>query len=112
MAALLRDHVSLLQDALEDVLNTMFTTITSLQRDAAATAQTASANPVRFGQLPALANQIVKNVKFIDVLIDETDAETCIGKDIDEIKEILQSMNAEYEESVTNLSTTCEHAEM
>jgi hypothetical protein len=56
----------------------------------------------------ALANQIVKKVKFTD----ETGAETCIRKHVDEIKETLQRMNPEYEENVINLSTTCEDAEM
>jgi hypothetical protein len=107
-----RDHVSLLQEAFEDVLNTMFTTITSIQRDAAAPTQSNAGSAIRFDQLPVLADQIVKKVKMIYVLIDETDAETCIGKDIDEIRETLQRRSSEYEESVMGLSATCEQAEM
>jgi hypothetical protein len=67
---------------------------------------------MRFDQLPGLADQIVKKVEFIDILTDETDAETYIGRDIHEIKETLQRRNAKYQESVMNLTTTCEQAEM
>jgi hypothetical protein len=110
-AAAPRDHVSLLQEAFEDVLNTMFTTILSIQRDAAVPSQANAGSQIRFDQLPVLADQIVKKVKMIDVLIDETDAETCIGKDIDEIRETLQQRSSEYEENVMGLSETCEQAE-
>jgi uncharacterized protein YeeX (DUF496 family) len=106
-----RDYVGLLQERFEDVLNTMFTTISNIQRDAAAAPQPGEPNQVRFEQLPGLADQIVRKVKSIDALIDEANEETCLGKDIDEIREALARKSADYEDRVRDLNGNCRLAE-
>jgi hypothetical protein len=106
-----RDYVGLLQERFEDVVNTMFTTVLNIQRDAAAPAHSGEPNPIRFEQLPSLADQIVRKVKAIDALIDEANEETCLGKDIDEIREALARKSADYEERVNELSGNCRLAE-
>lgn len=103
-------YVSLLQDSFEDLLNTMFTTVMEIHRDAAAPAAPGDPNQLKFEQLAGLADQIVKKSKAIDALIDEADQETCIGKDVKEIKESLAQKSAEYEQKVHELGPKCDEA--
>ena len=110
MSTIVKDHVGLLQEAFEDLLNTMFKTITEIHRDAAAPPAPGDQNQLRFEQLPILADQIVKKVKAIDALIDEAAQETCIGKDIKEIKDLLAEGSAEYEQQVRELGPNCDAA--
>ena len=110
MSVKMKDHVGLLQDSFEEVLNLMFTTITAINRDAAPGNANNDPNQLKFDQLPGLADQIVKKVKAIDALIDEADQETCIGKDVKEIKESLAEKSAEYEHKVQELEPNCEAA--
>lgn len=107
----LTDHVGCLQDSFQDLLNTMFTTISSIQRDAAIPLQPNDLNQLKFEQLPILADTIVKKVKQIDVLIDVANEETLIGKDIEEIKNSLEKQKQEYQSEVVALSSNCEVAE-
>jgi hypothetical protein len=107
-----RDYVCLLQERFEDMLNTMTTTISKIQRDAASLPQPGEPNQLRYDQLPALADQIVRKVKAIDALIDEANEETCLGKDLDQIREELARKAAEYEESVSLLNENCRLAEI
>ena len=106
------DHVGMLQSAFEDLLNTMFTTISNIQRDAAAPSQVNDPQQIKFDQLPQLADQIVKKVKNIDSIIDRANEETCIGKDVVEIKETLNQKSEAYENEVCGLQENCKKAEL
>lgn len=105
------DHVGELQKAFEDLLNTMFTTISKIQRDAAAPASSNDPNQIKFEQLPLLADQIVKQTKNIDNIIDRANEETCIGKDIQDIKDTLNQKAESYENEVIQLNESCAQAE-
>jgi uncharacterized membrane protein YccC len=89
----------------------MTTTISKIQRDATALPQAGEPNQLRFDQLPSLADQIVRKVKAIDALIDEANEETCLGKDVDEIRDELARKAADYEESLGELNEKCRLAE-
>lgn len=106
----LRDHVGLLQETFEGLLTQIFITIENIQRDACLPAGT-NENQLKFENLPQLAEDIVKRVKYIDALIDEANKETCIGKDEKEILQSLNDKNQEYERDVESLSENCEQAE-
>ncbi|EAX94763.1 hypothetical protein TVAG_346260 [Trichomonas vaginalis G3] len=106
----LRDHVGLLQEGFEGLLTTIFRTIENIQRDACLAPGT-NENQLKFENLPQIAEEIVKRVKYIDALIDEADKETCIGKDEKEILQSLNDKNLEYEQDVESLSQNCEQAE-
>ncbi|KAK8894859.1 hypothetical protein M9Y10_023299 [Tritrichomonas musculus] len=105
------DHVGMLQEAFADLLNTMFTTISNIQRDAASSNSGNDPNQIKFDQLPQLADQIVKKTKNIDNIIDQANDETCIGKDIQEIKDTLSQKAESYENDVKDLDESCAEAE-
>ena len=105
----LKDHVGILQDQFEILLTSMFESIGSIQRDAAAAPGT-NEQQLKYENLPQIAEDIVKRVKTIDALIDEANKETCIGKDESEILESLREKTQEYEEDVASLTPKCEEA--
>lgn len=105
------DHVGMLQEAFEDLLNTMFTTISNIQKDAASPNQGNDPNQIRFEQLPQLADQIVKKTKNIDNIIDRANEETCIGKEMQEIKDTLSQKEKSYKNDVNELKENCAQAE-
>ncbi|KAH0790662.1 hypothetical protein GPJ56_005403 [Histomonas meleagridis] len=108
MASKLQDHVGLLHDSFDDLLKTMFSMISAIQDE---TNKAENPNQIQFDQLPSLAERIVKKVQSIDILIDETIEETFLGKDIEEIKELLALKITEYEDNVMSLQNNCRAAE-
>ena len=111
MTIKLKDHVGLLHDSFDDLLKTMFSMVSAIQDDASSQNQIENPNQIQFDQLPSLAERIVKKVQSIDTLIDETIEETFLGKDIDEIKELLTLKITEYEDNVMSLQDNCKMAE-
>lgn len=105
------DHVGELQKAFEELLDTMFKTISNIQRDAAAPTSSNDPNQIKFDQLSSLARQIVEKTKDIDRIIDRANEETCIGKDIQDIKDTLIQKAESYEKKVIELNESCAQAE-
>lgn len=105
------DHVGELQKEFDELLTLMFTTISNIQRDAAAPSSSNDSNQIKFDQLPQLADQIVEKTKKIDSIIDQANEKTCIGKDIQDIKVIFNKQAESYEKEVIELGESCEEAE-
>lgn len=111
ITAKIPDHVGELQKAFEELLDTMFKTISNIQRDAAAPTSSNDPNQIKFDQLSSLARQIVEKTKDIDRIIDRANEETCIGKDIQDIKDTLNQKAESYEKKVIELNESCAQAE-
>ena len=107
-----KDYVGLLEGAFKDQIRYMLDVISAIERDAIGPGQVPEPGQITFQQIPTLAEQIVRKSKAIDNLIDEANQETCIGKDIGEIKHTLAQKSAEYKESVQSLSRNCEEAKV
>lgn len=107
-----KDHVSLIQEAFEDLLDTMFNAISSINRDAVRSEHTNDPNQLRFDQLPALADQVIERVKNVDAVINEADAKSCIGKDVEEVRAELAEKTQEIDAKRQALRPQCEEAEV
>ena len=110
----LRDHVGMLQDAFAELLTTMFQSINWINANATLPQDNPNPNDPKqasFDQIPLQAQQVINRVKEIDALIDEANSQTCIGKEIDDIKAAIQEQSDEYDRQVGELSSKCEEAE-
>jgi len=107
----IRDHVGLLQKGFEELLNLMYESIDAIQKSGG----TSLGNEPKlksFDEIPQMAEEIVKKVKVIDLLIDEASEQTCIGKDTSEIIQSLTEKSEDYENEVRTLSEYNEKAEL
>lgn len=106
-APIMKDYVGLIQQKFEELIKKMIETIGFIQNNnSTVDVQT------KYDQLQSKAEEIVKNVNDIDILLKEADEQTSIGKSIDDIVKELKKRSDEYEDGVRSLSSTINQAEV
>lgn len=104
------NYVGKLQEAFNDLFETMSQTISKIHRDAASPPN--EPNQITFEQIPQLAERIIQKAKTIDNIIDEAMDQTCIGQDIQEIKNTLEQKREAYDKEATELDQYTEEANL